>query len=157
MRKWRGGREENNDELVYDNKVGETDDNADPTTAISGGSIVIHSKGIAKNQPDEESLPLENEVSIPTDYVLSQNFPNPFNPTTEIQFQLPEENHVTLTIFNSLGNEIARLIDAHVDAGTHTVQWNAKDVNGIQLPSGIYFYRIQAGNFVQVKKMNLTK
>ena len=89
---------------------------------------------------------------IPTEFSLSQNFPNPFNPTTNIKFGLPKESNVTLKIYNVLGQEVATLVNNVMSAGFHTVDFNAT-----QLSSGMYIYRIEAGDFVQVKKMLLMK
>ncbi len=90
-------------------------------------------------------------VSIPTDYLLYQNCPNPFNPSTTIRYDLPKGGYVSLKIFNGLGQEIAVLADEHKEAGYHQAQWNAN------APSGIYFYRLQAGGNMEMKKMVLLK
>jgi hypothetical protein len=94
----------------------------------------------------------EVAASTPNSYALDQNYPNPFNPDTEIPFQIPEATHVELKIFNSLGQEVETLINAHYPAGRHAAKWNAKN-----LASGVYHYRIQAGNFVAIKKMTLLR
>ncbi|MCX6175417.1 MAG: T9SS type A sorting domain-containing protein [Ignavibacteriales bacterium] len=90
--------------------------------------------------------------AIPTEFALYQNFPNPFNPTTNIKFALPKESSVTLKIYNVLGQEVETLVNKVMNAGYHTVDFNAT-----KLSSGMYIYRIQAGDFVQVKKMLLMK
>ncbi|MBN1482922.1 T9SS C-terminal target domain-containing protein [candidate division KSB1 bacterium] len=87
---------------------------------------------------------------LPDRYVLFQNYPNPFNPTTDIKYQLPENSRVTLSIHNILGQEVVRLVDKNQQAGYYTVHWDGKDV-----ATGMYLYRIQAGDFIQVKKMLL--
>ncbi len=92
------------------------------------------------------------EDAIPTEFALYQNFPNPFNPTTNIKFALPKESNVTLKIYNVLGQEVETLISKVMPAGYHTVDFNAT-----KLSSGMYIYRIEADNFVQVKKMLLMK
>jgi len=103
-----------------------------------------------------ESLGLKTavaqETSIPTDYVVYQNYPNPFNPTTMIRFALPKSSHVKLTIYDALGQEVQTLINDQLVAGTHNIEWTAKN-----MASGIYLYRIEAGNFVKVNKMLLVK
>lgn len=91
-------------------------------------------------------------TSTPLSYRLKQNYPNPFNPATQIEFSLPVSSKVSLVIYNLLGQEIARLIDGEQAAGVHSVIWEATN-----LSTGIYFYRIQAGDFVQTRKMLLLK
>ncbi|RMG24872.1 MAG: T9SS C-terminal target domain-containing protein [Methanobacteriota archaeon] len=85
-------------------------------------------------------------------YDLKQNYPNPFNPTTTIQYSIQKPGHVALTVYNSLGQKVATLYEGFRNAGNYTAQFNATD-----LPSGIYFYRLEAGNFIAVKKMLLVK
>jgi predicted GH43/DUF377 family glycosyl hydrolase len=90
--------------------------------------------------------------TIPTEFVVYQNFPNPFNPSTLIIFGLPEAGEVKLTLFNFLGQEVANIFEGYSNAGYHRVEFDAS-----RLPSGIYFYRLQAENFIQTKKMILLK
>ena len=92
------------------------------------------------------------EVTIPAQFELSQNYPNPFNPSTTIKFAIPEATMVTLKVFNALGEEVALLVDRIMEIGIHEVNFDAVRIN-----SGMYFYRIQAGEFIQVKKMTLLK
>jgi hypothetical protein len=89
---------------------------------------------------------------IPETFRLEQNYPNPFNPTTTIRFDLPYASQVALTVFNLLGQQVATLVDRKLEAGGHRVEFNAAD-----LPSGVYFYRIEASNFVDTKKMVVLK
>jgi hypothetical protein len=91
-------------------------------------------------------------VNIPTVYSLEQNYPNPFNPSTTINYQLPEKNHVKLAVFDILGNLVGTLIDQEMEAGYHSVNWNASGY-----ASGIYFYTINSGSFVMTKKLVLMK
>ena len=89
---------------------------------------------------------------LPDDYILYQNFPNPFNNSSEIKYSIPNSSKVILKIFNILGNEITTLVDEQKAAGIYVVKWVADDV-----PSGVYFYQIKAGNFNVTKKMILLK
>ena len=89
---------------------------------------------------------------MPSAFKLEQNFPNPFNPTTTIGFGIPEKGNVRLSVINILGEEIKVLLNEEKEAGYHSVDFNASD-----LPSSVYFYRIQAGNFIDTKKMILLK
>ncbi len=98
------------------------------------------------------SIPNKFHRIIPDKYSLMQNYPNPFNPSTVIKFALPKETKVSLIIYNSLGEQITKLIDKQLKAGFHEVKFNNKNYS-----SGIYFYRLQAGKFVKTKKMILLK
>ena len=95
--------------------------------------------------------------NLPTDYALSQNAPNPFNPSTSISYQLPVAGRVKLAVYNVLGQEIQTLLDADVEAGRYDVMWDGRDNGGRSLASGIYLYRIQAGNFSDIRRMMLLK
>ena len=94
----------------------------------------------------------DNRPALPKGFRLSQNYPNPFNPTTTIQFDLPGSELVILRVFNVKGQMIETLVSGKLEAGTHKIQWNADG-----LATGIYFYQIQAGEFVTVKKMTLIR
>ncbi|MBK8984196.1 MAG: T9SS type A sorting domain-containing protein [Ignavibacteria bacterium] len=93
-----------------------------------------------------------NVTSIPNEFSLSQNYPNPFNPSTKIAYTIPNNGLVTLKIYNLLGKEVASLINEVKSAGTYEVNFN-----GANLSSGVYFYRLESGNFVDTKKMFLLK
>ena len=95
---------------------------------------------------------INDEQTLPEGFELKQNYPNPFNPTTTIQYSIPSDAFVRLTIFNTLGKEVAALVNTNKAAGTYEVQFNAKN-----LSSGTYFYRIIAGNYSQTKQMLLLK
>jgi plastocyanin len=107
---------------------------------MSGIIRVISSTGIKDNavQPDR--------------FIVEQNYPNPFNPTTTIRYALPQSGLVTVKVFNILGDELATLVNREESAGSHEIQFAAAN-----LTSGIYFYRIQAGNVTQTKRMLLLK
>ena len=89
---------------------------------------------------------------IPTEFSLNQNYPNPFNPSTKITYQIPKVSFITLKIYDVLGKEITTLVNEEKPIGSYEIEFNAKN-----LPSGIYFYKIQAGSFVETKKMVLMK
>ena len=97
---------------------------------------------------------VENELNaeIPGSYMLFQNYPNPFNPSTKISWQSPVSGHQTLKVYDVLGNEVATLVNEYRNAGSYEVDFNASS-----LSSGIYFYKLHAGSFVQTKKMILLK
>lgn len=94
----------------------------------------------------------EPQAGLPTTFGLSQNYPNPFNPSTTISYQLPTQSEVTLRVFDVLGREVATLLNGVEEPGYKEVHWNA---NGVA--SGVYFYRLQTGNSVDVKKLMLLK
>jgi hypothetical protein len=98
-------------------------------------------------------LGVKNEINpFHKDYFLEQNYPNPFNPCTSIKFSLPKASHVKLSIYNSLGQEVSNLISQDMIAGIHSIDWNASS-----FASGVYYYRIVAGNFIDTKKLLLLK
>ncbi|MCL4706546.1 T9SS type A sorting domain-containing protein [bacterium] len=89
---------------------------------------------------------------LPDGYFLSQNYPNPFNPTTSINFSVGKPTHVKLTVYNVLGQNVATLVNSRLSAGTHVVQFDAK-----KLTSGVYFYRLEADDYILQKRMILIK
>jgi hypothetical protein len=100
-------------------------------------SIIVSVTGLA-----------EKETNIPLEYALKQNYPNPFNPTTTIEFSIPKAEFVTLKIYNILGEVVATLAFEKLTVGSYKYDWDASG-----LASGVYLYRIQAGDYIGVKKM----
>ena len=97
---------------------------------------------------------------VPTAYALSDNYPNPFNPATSIQYSVisgQSPPHVSLKIYNLLGQEVRTLVDEVQEAGYYRVYWDGNDDRGEQVSSGMYFYRLTAGDFTAIKKMTLVK
>lgn len=94
----------------------------------------------------------DEKGKLPTEYNLAQNFPNPFNPVTTVAYQLPQSGKVSLIVYDLLGAEVATLVNSVQTAGIHSVKWNA-----INVASGIYFYRLEAGNFTQTRKLVVIK
>lgn len=128
---------------------GLVDDIRDLTIYQNHGDLV----GDATLDTSDVPLGVEDRNStIPSKFQLSQNFPNPFNPTTTINFSIPEAYFVSLKVFNCLGQEIVTLVSKELNAGNYKYDWNATN-----LPSGIYFYRIQVGSINETKKMILLK
>jgi hypothetical protein len=91
-------------------------------------------------------------MTVPAHFKLEQNFPNPFNPTTTIRYSLPSTSTVRFSVYDILGQVVDVLVNEEQSAGWKEVQWNAKDV-----PSGTYFYRLQAGSFIETRKLLLLK
>ena len=100
---------------------------------------------------------LQKNSVLPHSYALHQNFPNPFNPVTNLRYDLPEQSFVTLTIYDLIGREITQLVNTTQEAGFRSVQWDATDSFGKPVSAGIYLYKITTGEFVQTKKMVLVK
>jgi hypothetical protein len=94
----------------------------------------------------------ESKTSLPKDIHLAQNYPNPFNPTTTIAFALPKSAHATLKVFDLLGREVATLVDENLAPGVHASKWDASNFS-----SGVYLYRLWAGQFVEAKKLLLLR
>jgi len=96
-------------------------------------------------------------ASIPITYVLHQNYPNPFNPITTLSYDLPEDALVNITIYDMMGRQINTLVSSQQTAGYRSVQWNGTNNIGQPVSAGLYLYTIQAGEFVQTKKMVILK
>lgn len=118
---------------------------------LPAGTHYYRLKQIDSDGTFEYSDITEAVVVAPASFYLSQNYPNPFNPTTGIVFSLLSPSEVQLIIYNSLGQEVARLADGYFTAGKHSVQWDG------DMPGGVYFYRMVADNFTAIKKMLLLK
>ncbi|MCA0387378.1 MAG: T9SS type A sorting domain-containing protein [Bacteroidetes bacterium] len=116
-----------------------------------GNKIQYRLKQIDNDGTFEYSPEVEVELN-PTTFALYQNYPNPFNPSTIIRFSMPVNGNVVLNVFNTLGEKVASLLNGQMEAGYHEVSFDAKN-----LPSGLYFYEIKAGDFSSIKKMILIK
>lgn len=99
----------------------------------------------------------ENGMGVPEHFSLEQNYPNPFNPETTIKFNLAQKSHITLRIYNVLGQVVRTLVDKELEAGTYEMQWNGSDENGNRVASGVYLLRFTAGDVVQTRRMVLMK
>ena len=100
----------------------------------------------------------EVEISFSNNFSfsLSQNYPNPFNPSTKINYSIPEYSHVSLIVYDVLGNEIKNLVNKNKSAGSYSVEFSTKEIS-TSIPSGIYFYRLKAGSFMETRKFILMK
>jgi hypothetical protein len=128
--------------------------------------IIVDSKSPANNDKSDALFTIDKQVgieeeAIPTSYVLYQNYPNPFNPSTKIKFDLQKSNftlsgakglNVLLIIYDIIGQEIATLVNEQLKPGSYEVEWNASN-----FPSGVYYYKLTAGDFNESKKMVLVK
>ena len=100
---------------------------------------------------------MKDRFGLPSSYGISSNYPNPFNPTTTIRYQLPQQSDVKLYIYNVLGQKVKTLVEGSIEAGYHSVVWDGRNDMGIQLASGIYIYRFSADDYFKVQKMILIK
>ena len=113
----------------------------------SNAGFILHTTNGGVTFVEEEQID-----EIPFTYSLSNNFPNPFNPLTKIQYSIPQASNVQIKIFDMLGNAVETLVNEVKSIGTYEITWNAEN-----LPSGIYFYQVKAGSFIETKKMILIK
>jgi hypothetical protein len=123
---------------------------------------------IMSNDPDEGTvmIPLglsvmgmdsQDEALLPKEFALHQNYPNPFNPKTSVRYDLPDNENVTIIIYDMLGRQVKQLVDSYQDAGFKSIIWDASNDFGKPAAAGVYLYKIQAGDFIQTKKMVLLK
>ncbi|MBU1099402.1 MAG: T9SS type A sorting domain-containing protein [Bacteroidetes bacterium] len=115
------------------------------TSGTIGDPSLVTNPGDINSHPAPTGI--EGLTELPSDFILSQNYPNPFNPSTKISYFLPEPSHVKLEVYNSIGQLIRVLADANLAAGSHVAFWDANDQFGYKVSSGIYIYRISAGDF----------
>ena len=120
-----------------------------PPTDSQEQEIVI--SGFTYIPPEPDGID-EKITGYPRHFILFQNFPNPFNPTTAIRYRLSANSHVELDVYNILGKKVAQPVSARQSAGEYTVHWNAQN-----FPGGVYYYRLKAGNTIQTKKMILLR
>ena len=139
---------------------------ASPCIDAGINTFVLDGETIVDLQPDQYNgsnpdmgcfenmgtVGINHKGFVPTDFKLSQNFPNPFNPTTTIHYDLPKQSYVNVTIYDLLGQRVKTLIEQNQDAGYKSVQWDATNIS-----SGMYFYQIRVGEYVQTRRMILLK
>ncbi|MCX6121032.1 MAG: T9SS type A sorting domain-containing protein [Ignavibacteriales bacterium] len=109
--------------------------------------------GTAVPQTDVQRV----SIALPTSFMLKQNYPNPFNPSTNIEYSIPIKGIVKIEVFDILGHSVATLVDKVQDAGVYHTTWTGKANNGIAMPSGVYFYRLESGSFSKTERMLLLK
>ena len=104
-----------------------------------------------------DAVEVSDEINTPSEYKLYPPYPNPFNPYTAIRYNLPEQAMVNINIYDMMGRLVANLVNNTQSAGFKTIKWNATDVKGLNVPAGVYLYKIEAGTFIDTKKMVLLK
>jgi hypothetical protein len=132
-----------------DLQLTDADTEATLTGTLQDGTLIVGTDAICVVPPASKQRVTSE---MPAGFVLAQNYPNPFNPTTAIRFEVPEAVHMRLVIYDVTGREVAQIVDGPMDTGTHTVTWDASG-----LPSGIYFYQLTAGSFVESRQLVLLK
>jgi len=125
---------------------------------ISGeGTIVLRDVELSDYVGNLLTARIDTKPDLPATYALHQNYPNPFNATTTIMYELPANTHVTIAVFNTLGQKVATLIDREEEAGVHSAAWDGTDQSGTTVASGVYIYRISTSEFTAEKKMVVMK
>ena len=117
-------------------------------TGDDGSTTHTYDVTMEVRRPPRGGLVAKAGVGVPEEFVLAQNFPNPFNPETSIEFGLPEDTKVRLRVYNMLGQVVGDLVDENLDAGYYSISWDANE-----LPAGVYFYRIETDNYTKTKRM----
>jgi len=142
-----GGNKTSNANYTFNSTVGE------PLIGKFVSATNQHQIGFWYVYQQQTITAVEDELTtIPTVFKLEQNYPNPFNPTTKIKFAVPEKSNVVIKIYDILGSEAATLVNQEMDAGSYE-----NDFNAAGLSSGVYLFRMEAGNFVETRKMILLK
>ena len=119
---------------------------------VGGDRYVLETVGMTTGVEEDGSV-----RSVPESYSLRQNYPNPFNTSTTIEFHIPRSSSVSLDVFNILGQRIRTLVNGDCEAGDYSLQWDGRDGRGLGVATGVYFYRLQAGDFVETKRMLFLK
>ena len=142
-----GGEKSSNESFILTGTVGESfiGGSVNASNQNFAGFWYVYYNDVITSVEDQQEI-------IPTVFKLEQNYPNPFNPSTIIKFAVPEKSNVLIKIYDILGGEVATLVNEELDAG-----WYEKSFNASALASGVYIYRMNAGNFISTKKMLMVK
>lgn len=122
----------------------------------TGASITPHFEGVQKVTFNDVEIVSDGSL-LPKTFALAQNFPNPFNPSTKITFDVPKKAHVNLVIYNVLGQQVRTLVNKELDANSYSVTWEGNNDSGVKVASGMYFYKLISADFVKSRKMMLVK
>ncbi len=126
-----------------------------PGSAAPGDLAAVTHPGDPNDFPPVTSV--DELAEIPNNYQLGNNYPNPFNPTTNITFSIPENSNVLMEVYNTLGEKVRTLVNENYSSGSYTTLWNGRDDFGFEVNSGVYIYRMVTNNFVDTKRMILMK
>jgi len=157
-------------ENISDTTIGVSSNSLDPILDVTSQDEVVFSYSIITSDGQDSvwsntgefvlsraALGSIDGYAIPEQFSLHQNYPNPFNPVTTLRYDIPENSHITITIYDMLGREVKTLINQTQDAGYRSVIWDATNDYGKPVSAGIYLYQIQAGEYISTKKMVLLK
>ena len=144
------------DDVTHATLVYDPAQNADAGFACTSAAPSVSSAHSAGDSMQKDEIATDEPI-IPTEFALNGNYPNPFNPTTTIQFDLPEASSVRLEVYDMMGRRVATLVNGELGAGSYESIWDARNDAGIQVASGVYVYLLQAGSFKAVKQMVLMK
>lgn len=161
---WNNGTNYSDDASAGTGSISGDPEFADPDNGIFDLALewspCIGTAGDGQNMGDLRWVVVDlsiDQENLPTEFSLSQNYPNPFNPVTTIKYGLKEEVHTRLTLYNVLGQEVITLVNETQPTGYYFLNWNGRNKYGASISSGIYFYRLEAGDFVSVKKLTILK
>ncbi|MCB2229824.1 right-handed parallel beta-helix repeat-containing protein [bacterium] len=127
------------------------------TIFVDSGNTGVFYDTIVVSNDSPTDIGDESDLDLPYRFELSQNYPNPFNPVTTIEYSLPERSHVTIEVYNILGQTVRTLVDREISAGTYRTVWDGTTGSGRRVASGVYLYRFKAGDHIETKKMLLLK
>lgn len=144
------------DSIAFDS-TGITQTSVDTASNRIYASVAHFSTLVVRPKSGSPTGTSSSPAEVPKGFALEQNYPNPFNPETSIQYRIPSASNVNLTVYNSLGKVVQTLVNKSLPAGEYSVRWNGRDQLGNKVSSGMYFYRIQAGDYTKTRKMILMK
>ena len=119
-------------------------------------AAATHGRGLFSTSSFGPQSSIDNEIA-PEAYRLAQNYPNPFNPNTTISYELPQDGLVNITVMDLTGRQVASLVSGEKRSGTHSIKWNSANDSGQKVSAGMYYYKIQIGDFTETRKMTLLK
>ena len=119
-------------------------------------AAATHGRGLFSTSSFGPQSSVDNEIA-PEAYRLAQNYPNPFNPNTTISYELPQDGLVNITVMDLAGRQVASLVSGEKRSGTHSIKWNSTNDSGQKVSAGMYYYKIQVGDFTETRKMTLLK
>ncbi len=130
-------------------------------TGLTSGSSQIGSGFLYADSEAKLPEAIDSEIGLPSEipdqFDLHQNYPNPFNPTTNILISLPKRTRARIEVYNSIGQRVAVLVDEELRAGTHLIEWNGRTDSGQTVASGMYLYRLVAGDYAETRTMTLLR